>query len=126
MFVILDTNHYRELVLETPLGLRLKQRLFSADADAFISVVTAQEVSQGWTAEINRKAAGQEQVHAYQQFLIALKAFEKITILPFDDEAAAAFHRLQLLRLKGGTMDKKIAGVALSHDALLLSRNLVD
>ncbi len=126
MFVILDTNHYRELVHDTRLGERLKLRLINADADAFITIVTAQEVSQGWTAEINRKSAGREQVRAYREFLIALKAFEKITILPFDDDAAEEFHRLQGLRLRGGTMDLKIAGIAISHSALLLSRNLAD
>jgi tRNA(fMet)-specific endonuclease VapC len=126
MFVVLDTNHYRELVHETSLGDRLKLRLISADADAFITVITAQEISQGWAAEINRKSAGRNQVRAYQQFLLALKALEKITILPFDDEAAEAFHRLQELRLRVGTMDLKIAGTVISHSALLLSRNLTD
>ena len=125
MFVILDTNHYRELVHETSLGDRLKMRLISADADAFTTVITAQEVSQGWAAEINRKSAGRDQVRAYQQFLLALRAFEKITLLPFDEDAAEAFHRLQPLRLRVGTMDLKIAGIAISHSALL-SRNLTD
>ena len=101
-------------------------RLISADTDAFTTAVTAQEISQGWTAEINRKSAGRQQVSAYRQFLIALKAFEKITILPFDDDAAEEFHRLQELRLRVGTMDLKIAGIAISHSALLLSRNLTD
>lgn len=126
MFVILDTNHYRELVHETPLGDRLMLRLVNADADAFTTVITAQEIYQGWAAEINRKSAGSNQVHAYRQFLLAIRAFEKITILPFDDDAAAEFHRLQNLRLRVGTMDLKIAGIAISHSALLLSRNLTD
>ncbi|WP_395746889.1 type II toxin-antitoxin system VapC family toxin [Prosthecobacter sp.] len=126
MFVILDTNHYRELVHETPLGDRLRQRLIDADADAFTTVITAQEIYQGWAAEINRKSAGSNQVHAYKQFLLALRAFERITILPFDEDAAVEFHRLQSFRLRAGTMDLKIAAIAVSHTALLLSRNLTD
>lgn len=90
------------------------------------TVITAQEIYQGWAAEINRKQAGRSQVHAYEQFLRALRAFETITILPFDDDAAEEFHRLQNLRLRVGTMDLKIAGIAISHSALLLSRNLTD
>ena len=126
MFVILDTNHYREWVHETPLGARLQHRLTGADADVFITVITAQEVSQGWTAEINRKHSGRDQVPAYHQFMCALKAFERITILPFDEEAAEEFHRLQKSVRKVGPMDLKIAGIAMSHDALLLSRDLKD
>jgi len=124
MFVILDTNHYREWVHKTSLGARLQRRLEDADADVFITVITAQEVTQGWAAEINRKRSGRDQVPAYHQFMAALKAFEKITILPFDEEAAGEFHRQQKSVKKAGPMDLKIAGIAISHDARLLSRNL--
>lgn len=125
MFVILDTNHFQELVQETAPGRRLQLRLDRAQADAFSTVVTAQEVAQGWTAEINRRKAGREQVRAYEQFLIALKALEGIVLLPFDLEAAEVFHALPVKVRRIGSMDMKIAAIALSHDAVLLSRNLV-
>lgn len=126
MFVILDTNHFRELVLETECGLRLRKRLLDNDADAFTTVVTAQEVTQGWIAEINRRSAGQEQVSAYEQFLIALRSLEGIVLLPFDTEAAEIFHTFPTSLRRIGTMDLKIAAIACSHGALLLSRNLRD
>jgi tRNA(fMet)-specific endonuclease VapC len=40
--------------------------------------------------------------------------------------AAEQFQRLQLLRLRIGTMDMKIAAIALANDATLLTRNLAD
>ncbi|MBL9143957.1 MAG: type II toxin-antitoxin system VapC family toxin [Verrucomicrobiaceae bacterium] len=126
MFVVLDTNHYRELIHETSLGEHLMQRLDASDADVFTTIVTAQEITEGWSAELNRRRAGRDQVHAYGLFLIALKAFERITILPFDDDAAEHFHRLQSLRPRIGTMDLKIAAITMSHSALLLTRNLSD
>lgn len=125
MFVVLDTNHFQELVQETTAGSRLQNRLDAAHADAFSTAVTAQEVVQGWTAEINRRKAGREQVRAYDQFLIALKALEGIVLLPFDDAAAEVFHSFPVSLRRIGSMDLKIAAIALSHDALLLSRNLV-
>lgn len=126
MFVILDTNHFRELVLETACGLKLKERLLANEADAFTTAVTAQEVTQGWIAEINRRNAGREQVPAYEQFLIALKSLEGIVLLPFDTEAAEIFHAFPTSLRRIGTMDLKIAAIACSHGALLLSRNLRD
>lgn len=126
MFVILDTNHFRELVLETGAGRRLKERLVEKDADVFSTAVTAQEVVQGWTAEINRRTAGKEQVSAYEQFLIALKSLEGVVLLPFDSEAAEIFHAFPASLRRIGTMDLKIAAIACSHGALLLSRNLRD
>lgn len=126
MFVVLDTNHFSELVHETPLGLRLQHRLLEADCDAFTTVITAQEVMQGWIADINRHAAGREQITAYRHFLVALKAMEFFTILPFDGEEAEHFHRLRAEHRRAGTMDLKIAAICVSHDALLLTRNLAD
>jgi tRNA(fMet)-specific endonuclease VapC len=126
MFVILDTNHYRELIHETPPGKHLAQRVEDSEVDVFTTVVTAQEITQGWSAELNRLRAGRDQVRAYAAFLLALKAFERITILPFDDDAAECFHDLLKLRLRVGTMDLKIAAIAISHQAPLLTRNLVD
>ncbi|MFZ4765714.1 MAG: type II toxin-antitoxin system VapC family toxin [Roseimicrobium sp.] len=126
MFVVLDTNHYREFARASVLGARLNERLASEHADAFTTIVTVQEVSQGWLAEINSRKTGRDQLHAYQQFQEAVDGFSNLTILPFDNDAAEAFHRLQGMKLRGGTMDQKIAAIAISHDALLLSRNLVD
>ena len=126
MFVVLDTNHYSAVLHQAPLATNLIQRLAEAEADAFTTIITVQEITQGWTAEINRKKAGRDQLRAYQQFQNAVEDFAHLTILRFDEEAAETFHRLQSRRLKVGTMDLKIAAICLSHDALLLTRNLVD
>jgi tRNA(fMet)-specific endonuclease VapC len=100
--------------------------MIATQADAFTTIITVQEVTQGWAAEINRRKAGRDQIKAYRQFQNAVEAFFDITILPFDEEAAGLFNHLQTLRLKVGTMDLKIASIVLSHNALLLSRNLQD
>ena len=76
--------------------------------------MTAQEITQGWAAEINRKKPGRSQIYAYRQFHDAVDDFAEITILPFDEDAAEAYHGMQGLKLRGGTMDKKIAGIAIS------------
>jgi tRNA(fMet)-specific endonuclease VapC len=84
MFVILDTNHYREMLHETELGGKLSERLRERDADAFTTIVTVQEITQGWTAEINRCKTGRDQVRAYAQFENAIHDFADITIFSFD------------------------------------------
>jgi tRNA(fMet)-specific endonuclease VapC len=124
VFVILGTNHYQELVYETVPGQLLRSRIDAADADSFTTAVTAQEIVQGWIARINRSPAGHEQVHPYSLFVAALRSLEKITILPFDAEAAHVFHTFAGPLKRTGTMDLKIAAIAVSHDALLLTRNV--
>ena len=55
-----------------------------------------------------------------------LDDFRTIDVLDFDEEAAAELQRLRRMKIRIGTMDLKIAAIALVHDATLLSRNLVD
>jgi tRNA(fMet)-specific endonuclease VapC len=126
VFCILDTNHYTEMIDGSSIGYTLLERANARGADFFITVITAQEVTQGWLAEINRRNAGREQLPAYWQFLHNLNAFSKMAILPFDDAAASMFSALQRQGLRVGTMDLKIAAICLAHDAIILTRNLVD
>ena len=126
MFLILDTNHYRELAAGTSIGLDLERRLIDSGYDVFTTIVTIQEVTQGWLAEINRRRAGRDQLAAYDQFFRAIRSFENIDYLPFDAEAVESFDRLRALFPNSGTMDLKIAAVSISHAALLLTRNVGD
>ena len=126
MVVVLDTNHFTALVAGGPLSLGLSHRATERDTDLFTTIVTAQEVMQGWLAALNRERAGSDQLTAYRRFHRALKDLQKITVLPFDQEGAGVFHRLQSQRIRIGTMDLKIASICIAHDATLLTRNLVD
>jgi hypothetical protein len=47
-------------------------------------------------------------------------------VLPFDQRAAATFVQLRQQGVRIGTMDLKIAAIALEHQALVLSGNLRD
>jgi tRNA(fMet)-specific endonuclease VapC len=66
------------------------------------------------------------QVKAYRE-LVELHAFlSGWTVLPFDDQAAKRFVQLRSSGIRIGSMDLKIASIAVVHDALLLSANLQD
>lgn len=127
MFVVLDTNHFAELVHDTQKAARLKRRFTERKAEVVASIVTAQEVSEGWSAFIRKQKAGSEkQVHGYMQFQHSLELLAELTILPFDEQAAEIFRRLRKELPRAGTQDLKIAAIALAHDAVVLTRNIVD
>lgn len=126
MFAVLDTNHYVELIDGSALAENLQRHAIATAADLFTSVITMQEITQGWLAEINRRRAGPDQLNAYRQFHHNVVAFSKITVLPFDEDAVRAFAELQSRRIRIGTMDLKIAAICIAHDALLLTRNRID
>ena len=62
----------------------------------------------------------------YQELLGLLEFFGRWTVLPFDEAAAACATRLRGDGVRIGTMDLKIASIALVRNALLLSANLRD
>lgn len=126
MFAVLDTNHFRELRENSVAGQQLQSRIKSSDADIFTCIVAAEESLSGWMAYIRRHKAGLDQLKGYQRLLACLESLNKLTILPFDREAALVFHELERRRSRIGTMDLKIAAICIAHDALLLSRNLAD
>ncbi|WP_395742189.1 hypothetical protein [Prosthecobacter sp.] len=60
------------------------------------TVVTAQEVCEGWSAFIRKQKAGSEkQVHGYAQFKHSLELLMELGLLPFDEQAAAVFRDLR-------------------------------
>ncbi len=52
--------------------------------------------------------------------------FCAIPLIAFDAAAAAIVQQLQRQRIRIGTMDLKIASIALAQEASLLSRNVTD
>lgn len=126
MFVVLDTNHFAELVHDTGCGERLKQQCTKHRAEVLTTVITAQEVCEGWSAFIRKQKAGSEkQIHGYAQFQHSLELLMELTLLPFDEQAAMVFRDLRKKLPQAGTQDLKIASICLAHDAIVLTRNVV-
>jgi len=126
MVAVLDTNHFTELVRDSSVGQRLRVRLKDRQVSAFTTVVNAQEITEGWCALINRQSAGELQVKAYAQFQHSLELMMELNLFPFDSASAVLFHKLHATHRHIGTMDLKIASICMTHDTLLLSRNLLD
>lgn len=55
-----------------------------------------------------------------------LTLYRRVQVLGFNDRSGVEFERLKQARLRIGTMDLKIAAIALAHDATVLTRNLKD
>ena len=126
--ILLDTDHVN--VLKYPEHLRFAslttQLNISDDQDIATTVITVEEQMRGWLAWINRSDDVHRQVPAYQELLRLFVFFSRWYVVPFDEQAASEYQGLRAQRIRIGTMDLKIAAIALVHDALLLSANLRD
>jgi tRNA(fMet)-specific endonuclease VapC len=66
------------------------------------------------------------QITPYRELAYLFEFFAEFTIALLDERAANQFETLRASKIRLGTMDLKIAAIALVNQALLLSRNLRD
>jgi tRNA(fMet)-specific endonuclease VapC len=105
----------------------LIQRVRQHDpSDFFVSIVSFHEQVMGWNAYLSQARDLAGVVRGYSRLLDVLSNFAEAQVLPFDGAAAEAFDELRRQRVRIGTMDLRIAAIALAHDMTVLSRNLVD
>ncbi|MBI3759151.1 MAG: type II toxin-antitoxin system VapC family toxin [Deltaproteobacteria bacterium] len=126
---VLDTDHLSllESVSYSPEAQRLRFRLAGLKPEERITtIITFEEQVRGWMAYLAQARALTKQVEAYRRLKGVLDRYLKLTVLEFDEAAAAEFERLQRSRLRVGTMDLKIAAIALSRGATVLTKNSKD
>jgi tRNA(fMet)-specific endonuclease VapC len=126
--VILDTDHISLLErTSSPQRERLDAHLETAGiAVPVVTIVSYEEQTRGWMTYLAAARSMAEQVMAYDRLMQQLKNYCAWKVLPYDDRAAAKFQELRKQKLRVGTMDLKIAAIALVQGGLLLSRNLSD
>jgi len=125
--LVLDTDHASLLQWGSgPDAERLRSRLQSANEDIATTIVSYEEQTRGWLAYIARAKTTVQQVEAYRRLHRHLDVYRASRVLDFDERAATEFQRLRPLRRRVGTMDLRIAAIALVHNATLLTRNAVD
>ena len=81
---------------------------------------------RGWLAGIRRARDVVNQIRPYDQLINLVRFFQAWEILRFDERAAERFRELREQRVRIGTLDLKIACIALKQDAMLLSANARD
>jgi tRNA(fMet)-specific endonuclease VapC len=126
---LLDTDHLTLLkYAEGERGARLVERLRALPSDEILAVpiIAVEEQVRGWLAAIAKERQAHRQVFAYRELARLLEFFRGFTIALFDDQAADQFDDLRAAKIRLGTMDLKIAAIALVNRALLLSANRRD
>jgi tRNA(fMet)-specific endonuclease VapC len=123
--IILDTDHFNILQIgKGPSYEALAARMDnSADQQFATTVVTYEEHMRGWLAGIRRARDVVSEVRPYDQLIKLVRFFQAWTILRFDENSAARFLDFRRARVRIGTLDLKIASIALEHGATLLSAN---
>ena len=104
----------------------LADYLRSADDDVCVTIISFEEQMRGWLAAVAGVKAVERQILPYRKLHELLEDFQSRPIIDFDDLAANLFGRLRRAKLRVGTMDPKIASIALVNDAILVTKNVRD
>lgn len=126
--IILDTDHIVTLKYSKDERFaRLAQRMAdSEDQDFVTTAITLEEQMRGWLAQIRRMKEPEKQVPAYSELAGLVDFFRYWTVLNFDTAAAESFTGFRKQKIRTGTMDLKIASIAVTQKCLLLTANTRD
>lgn len=126
--MVLDTDHISVLQhSSSSVALALIGRLEAVDSTGVCTTaITLEEQSRSWLSLIHRYSDVRQQVAYYDRLTAMFDFFAGWQVLRFDEAAADEFLSLRSQRIRIATTDLKIAAIALSQDATLLSRNLRD
>ena len=124
---LLDTDHVTLLQQVHPL---VTQRVeANAPNEISITVITVEEQVQGWLKAI-REASQSSQperlIWAYMGLRDVVKYLQKFEIADFTLDAYNRYKELRGQRIRIGTQDLRIAAIALSINAILVTRNQQD
>lgn len=125
--ILLDTDHLSVFTDERdPRHSLLNSRLEAVAEQVACTIVNVEELLRGWLALIHRLSDVHRQLPAYARLGHLFSVLTDWEIVTFDDRAADKFADLRRQRVRIGTMDLKIASIALVNDALLVTSNLRD
>lgn len=128
MPLILDTDLWTIMKRQSqPASDRLQARLQEHPADEIcVTILTFEEQVRGWMSSLSKARTPEQVLRAYTELRTVLRDFSQANVLPFDQAAQDRFADFQKQKLRIGTIDLRIACIAMTTGATLLSRNLRD
>jgi tRNA(fMet)-specific endonuclease VapC len=121
--LVLDTDHFSELMRGGKVGRRLGQRIL--DQEVCTTIITLDEQARGWLARIKQAKDGADLVDAYASFHRLFVVTADWHVLSWDAHAERAFADISRFK-RIGTMDLRIASIVIANRYTLLTRNLKD
>jgi len=124
MLYIFDTDHISLLQRRNAHVIARLERI-SLDARA-VTIITIIEQIQGRLAVIRHATSEADVVRGCERLQETMRFYASIYVLPYDVEAQLQFAHLRRQQVRIGTQDLRIAAIALSKNATLVTRNRRD
>jgi tRNA(fMet)-specific endonuclease VapC len=122
--ILLDTDYLTLLQRGSPAAAIIEHRIAREQEIPATTIVSYEEQTRGWLSQISGNTPMADQIEIYRRLGQQLDFYSKLRVVPFEETAAVEYQRLKKLKIRIGTMDLKIAAIALANEATLWSRNL--
>ncbi len=124
MLFLLDTVHVSLLQRGHP---SVASRVMAlGDARIATSTITLEEQLRGWLAVIGKSETPEQLALAYKWLRDVFDFFQSISQRDFDSVYAIKYVELRGQYKRLGKMDLRIAAVAITDEAILITRNVKD
>lgn len=125
--IFLDTDHFTVAAQRHHSQYpKLSERLKNATDPIFLPVITVEEQLHGWLEKLHAVRNETHRIAGYTRLVKLLEILPEWDIVPWDEVAVEEFDRQRRAGVRIGSQDLRIASLAISHDALLLTRNAKD
>jgi tRNA(fMet)-specific endonuclease VapC len=122
--IVLDTDMVTLLREGHPaVGRRFPE---TGPGEVGVTVITVEEQLAGWFALLRKSSAPEKMAFTYAMLAATVKYYAGFPILSFGLPAIARYHALKGMRLNVGSMDLKIAAIALEANCAVVTRNVRD
>jgi tRNA(fMet)-specific endonuclease VapC len=124
---ILDTDHV-SMWLESHPVVRIN--VAKCEANLAITIVTVQELFNGWVGRLNDPLQSHQQVKLYRKLSKVVTFLQEVNVLEFNEAADQIFRQMLTnhppLRKTRLQKDMRIAAIAIAHNAIVITRNTRD
>jgi tRNA(fMet)-specific endonuclease VapC len=126
--ILLDTDHLTVLkYTDSERYVQLHGRLLAAAPELIgTTIVNVEEQMRGWLAAIAKEKKLLRQITAYRELTDLFDFFAKLNIISLSAEAVDLFNGFRKSGIKIGTMDLKMACIAMANNVLFLTANRRD
>ena len=118
---ILDTDHVSLLERKDTLVVDKFSR--SPVGKTAITIITWEEQMRGCLNVIRQATSSEQRILAYTRLLSTIRFLQNFPIINFDAMADRNYMQLQAQKIRVGTQDLRIASIALSCSAVVVTRN---
>jgi tRNA(fMet)-specific endonuclease VapC len=90
------------------------------------TIITVEEQLSAWYTLLRRAKTTLELVPVYERMSDTIRFLSRLPVLTFPERAAPVYDQLRRQKPRVGRLDLRIAAIAVSHHAVLVTRNLRD